>query len=658
MVSKDAAIELESSDSESESEAGTSSGEYEDDKGAVNVNSPAEGTSLDPSITTHADTQPTSRAFNAPSPQGARLDIVDKTGAVDEATHVASENMEPSTPISASTPPSEGMEDLDLSKAPSPIPALESSDEAVFSLSHLGTTGKRQRLASPSIRVGSNGWNQCEITLETSNFVSTPERKRCVNHWNLEEIGTIPSRVADRTENVVLRVDPWHNIPTRPPTVWGTVSSQAENLPTRPTLDPGTSSVTAGQPNTFKPHPFVPPNGPRIQSHTSLICWYWYHKRHCRFESRDGQSSWCPYKHTLNAAHPEVNLPADITNHRACQLEHCPLRLKVQRMNDLNKPLLNNRTIEIDMAPTIKVEVDNSMDTSHTFFKEEYSSSPRDAITEARTTASIKGPKFNKFNTDGRAQQLPKLTGHARKRYKEQKQRIEEWQAQNGIKPDDQETRLENKRVSKEQRKARRRRKRIERVSATAALFKAEHDSLLALSGDTSKVCNVPHAQSDPNTIAIPAKRKKNRRNLLRGRRAQSLFERDLATDGRFETFDHVAELRCGTFQPLSGFSGTSVLLNTQGEKEMQQQDAEDAMEMAQSLNIPRHGNPHLDVQSYAKDNYGEQQEGEVKFRLMPKGDEPKLRKPGVLVDYGLPEGEARLDWDTDLVRRLFGEIA
>jgi hypothetical protein len=30
---------------------------------------------------------------------------------------------------------------------------------------------------------------------------------------------------------------------------------------------------------------------------------------------------------------------------------------------------------------------------------------------------------------------------------------------------------------------------------------------------------------------------------------------------------------------------------------------------------------------------------------------------PRVLVDYELPAGEERLEWDTDLVRRTFGEI-
>ncbi|KAF1832134.1 hypothetical protein BDW02DRAFT_600224 [Decorospora gaudefroyi] len=39
------------------------------------------------------------------------------------------------------------------------------------------------------------------------------------------------------------------------------------------------------------------------------------------------------------------------------------------------------------------------------------------------------------------------------------------------------------------------------------------------------------------------------------------------------------------------------------------------------------------------------------------KKKKKRLRKPKVLVDYDLPSGEERLDWDTDEVRRMVGEI-
>ena len=42
----------------------------------------------------------------------------------------------------------------------------------------------------------------------------------------------------------------------------------------------------------------------------------------------------------------------------------------------------------------------------------------------------------------------------------------------------------------------------------------------------------------------------------------------------------------------------------------------------------------------------------------LDSGDnEMTASEPAVLVDYELPGGRARLDWDTDLIRRLFGEI-
>lgn len=40
-----------------------------------------------------------------------------------------------------------------------------------------------------------------------------------------------------------------------------------------------------------------------------------------------------------------------------------------------------------------------------------------------------------------------------------------------------------------------------------------------------------------------------------------------------------------------------------------------------------------------------------------PDDNEPPKKKVKVLVDYELPEGDDRLEWDTDAVRRIFGEI-
>ena len=46
------------------------------------------------------------------------------------------------------------------------------------------------------------------------------------------------------------------------------------------------------------------------------------------------------------------------------------------------------------------------------------------------------------------------------------------------------------------------------------------------------------------------------------------------------------------------------------------------------------------------------------KSRRMEKEKAKPIRPVRVLVDYSLPAGSERLDWDTDEVRRMVGEIA
>jgi hypothetical protein len=43
--------------------------------------------------------------------------------------------------------------------------------------------------------------------------------------------------------------------------------------------------------------------------------------------------------------------------------------------------------------------------------------------------------------------------------------------------------------------------------------------------------------------------------------------------------------------------------------------------------------------------------------RVAEKMEQSHGRTPGVLLDYDLPEGEDRMDWDTDYLRRAFGEM-
>jgi hypothetical protein len=63
-----------------------------------------------------------------------------------------------------------------------------------------------------------------------------------------------------------------------------------------------------------------------------------------------------------------------------------------------------------------------------------------------------------------------------------------------------------------------------------------------------------------------------------------------------------------------------------------------------------------MDVErSYPEDNGGGRQGGKGWAANLPNHTKVKSR---VMVDYELPEGDDRLDWDTDLVRRLYGEIS
>ncbi|KAH6870708.1 hypothetical protein BKA58DRAFT_182025 [Alternaria rosae] len=47
-----------------------------------------------------------------------------------------------------------------------------------------------------------------------------------------------------------------------------------------------------------------------------------------------------------------------------------------------------------------------------------------------------------------------------------------------------------------------------------------------------------------------------------------------------------------------------------------------------------------------------------LKSRWMKKETSKKIEPVRILVDYGLPADSERLDWDTDEVRRMIGEIA
>jgi hypothetical protein len=314
---------------------------------------------------------------------------------------------------------------------------------------------------------------------------------------------------------------------------------------------------------------------------------------------------------------------------------------------------LYNHVMETDTAP-MDHENGTPVKSDPSFFDTSYSSSPRDAITEARKSRKLRGPKFDKNDTCSNAKHLPKLTGDARQRFKIQKERIEQWQTKNGVVPDDPSRRLENRKLfQKQQKESRKKKKKIQERNRLAALA--------LKTTDNTSLDNVSVASSTQDCNAIGGGTNHNKKKGgkgLRSRRAQSFYKADLASGGKFETFDAEAELYRDTFRPIAGFPEPSVPLDERDEREKKQQSVLNAMEMIQAVKeTPKILYPLTSVQSTLRDyEKDKQRKEEVEQRRETKKTK-KGRKPRVLVDYDLPSGDERLDWDTDEVRLVFGEI-
>ncbi|KAF1851720.1 uncharacterized protein K460DRAFT_351619 [Cucurbitaria berberidis CBS 394.84] len=616
----------------------------------------------------------------APSESGTDLftlegDDVNKVVTMSETADPTSVKIYAPTcnfPTLASTPPtSDSMDYIEVSNTASPPPSSENGDQAILSLSHSGTRDKRKRqqTLSPGEQTPDSKLTKREPAPELSDFASILEPKRRITHWDLEPF--TPDVVAIRPKPKALQADPSYGLLQHPISALSGLS-----VPDHRSTSP-------------KPRSFDPPKGPRALSDTSPICFHWYHKGHCRPKQRNGQATKCNYTHSLDVPHRQVSLPPHITNHGPCQLEFCPLRsqgqgaphcgeqgsrdmlkttMKIEpyrssssgvpfedryksssrdvspmgrystnmqlprpdefsRKSDAKQPSranygrnkkkmsFYNRALERDPEPS-NAEAWAPSEYEPAYFEENYSSSPRDTISSARYEAGVKGPKFDKLDRRPKAKQLPKLTGVARERFKEQKQRIEQWQAERGIRPDDPNTRREKQMAVNKRRRVNKRQKRLDKGLVTASMLKAENDSLLAMSA------NVPGTYSRPDAIATPAK---GSHKLPRGRRAESVFEDEQAMGEELATNDPEAGFYRKSARHISGF--------------------------------PKSATP-LDVQHVASGEEGSVQEHKQVQGVIQKDYAQVARKTSVLVDYELPEGEARLEWDTDLVRRLFGEIA
>jgi hypothetical protein len=157
---------------------------------------------------------------------------------------------------------------------------------------------------------------------------------------------------------------------------------------------------------------------------------------------------------------------------------------------------------------------------------------------------------------------------------------------------------------------------------------------------------NVSRAAT-PNTIATLTKRgRKQKGRAMTGRRVRELYNPDLANSGRIEKYDKEAQLYSDEYQPLDGFPDSDPENDPRDETERVRESREKALNMVEALNMKTQKKKRSLRPLMADQTVG--------GRVSKEADK---RAAKTKVDYKLPGGGARLEWDTDLVRRLFGEI-
>jgi hypothetical protein len=240
------------------------------------------------------------------------------------------------------------------------------------------------------------------------------------------------------------------------------------------------------------------------------------------------------------------------------------------------------------------------------------SSSPRDGIADAQTL--VRRPKVN---GNQKYQQLPQLTGAKRQPFEAQKKSIEKREHDNNIKPND----LDQRRPIKRPNKRERRQRKLQKRQANELNY-----------GDEVKETELR-------------------------RRSRELFEADNARGGRVEKLDPEAELYKESWQPIAGFADDEGLRDVRDEMEDRKLRAERALSMVQQLKDAKKASDLFPLRAAGSARRGRRR---AKGRAELEHDEGRKKQKSqfrVLVDYELPAGEARLPWDTDYVRRIFGEI-
>lgn len=283
---------------------------------------------------------------------------------------------------------------VDLSGILSPPSTPLVTEESLLSISHSGTLGKRRHSPATKSSKSSNKSIKPGVcsAVELENVPSILERPRKMSQWDTKP----PSFGLDgqHSELAASYLAALHSFPPQPSTQLTTTNnSYAE----------------------YVPPPFDPPRGPRSIGTLPPICFFYYHKGYCR--PKNGRR--CDYLHDTNTSQQTVSLPHGIDNHDpSCPLPLCPIRLRrIGQVKSEPESFIPSRHREVKHEPMTPPRIDRSL------FFENPDSSPRDLIMSVRGRA----PK------ETRDQSLPQLTGLARERFKEQKHRIEQLQAKDGI---------------------------------------------------------------------------------------------------------------------------------------------------------------------------------------------------------------------------------
>ncbi|KAJ4318630.1 hypothetical protein N0V94_004335 [Neodidymelliopsis sp. IMI 364377] len=317
-------------------------------------------------------------------------------------------------------------------------------------------------------------------------------------------------------------------------------------------------------------------------------------------------------------------------------------------------------------------------------------SSPRDSILSAR----------GRYPRGMVGQQLPKLTGVARQRYKEQKRRIEQLQAHNKVNLVSDTAAVGSttqEQGGKQGKKRRRGNKGGARLRAAMSRSETQEKEsiqqdinsppdiidtqrhLLALPvKEETSVPTVPPPVGDPHRKRrLPRERNKK---PLHSQRAGQLWFQDKFKDESVQTFTHGVMPDSTPSRALTGFPSSPRASNLPEFERVQQKDVDRVVDMVDQMNQDPRKWRQLSTNSqwntpkavvlheYSQESLGmtsEERQTEIHKQqaVMNKAYDQTQCQNDASKDssskgeYKLPEGDQRLDWDTDLVRRLFGEI-